>query len=199
MAKREEMITTRVTWGPLGHCFWLAIFIVAGVLYGPPQLKAQDPKPTEYQVKAVYLFNFARFVAWPGRIAAAGREPFNVCVLGQDPFGPSLDATVSGETIDGVHVAVKRISQPPEAMSCRVLFISSSEDGHLKEILTALDKRSVVTVSDIPWFARSGGMIQFLLEGNRVRFEVNVAALDHAGLSLSSEVLKLAINVRKTP
>ena len=191
------MITTRVTWGPLGHCFWLAIFIVAGVLYGPPQLKAQDPKPTEYQVKAVYLFNFARFVAWPGRIAAAGREPFNVCVLGQDPFGPSLDATVSGETIDGVHVAVKRISQPPEAMSCRVLFISSSEEARLKEILAVLDKTSVLTVSDMPQFTQHGGMIQFVTEANRVRFEVNLTSAERTGLTLSSQLLKVAIGVKR--
>jgi hypothetical protein len=109
----------------------------------------------------------------------------------------SLDAALAGETIAGAPVVAKRIPKPQDAVNCRVLFISASEESQLKDILMALDKLNVLTVSDIPEFGRRGGMIQFLLEGSRVRFEVNVAALDRAGLS--SEVLKLAINVRKTP
>jgi YfiR/HmsC-like len=153
-------------------------------------------KPTEYQVKAAYLSNFGRFVEWRARV---GNEPFKVCVLGPDPFGPALDATVSGESIDHAPVEAKRIAGAQEAGSCRILFISSAEDTQLRAILTALDKTSVLTVSDIPQFAKRGGMIQFILIGNRVRFEVNLDAAQRAGLSLSSELLKLATTVRRAP
>ena len=121
------------------------------------------------------------------------------CVLGQDPFGPALDATVAGETIDRAHVVAKRISRPQDAAHCRILFISSSEDGQLKEILAELEGASVLTVSDAPQFARRGGMVQFILDGNKVRFEVNLPAAERVGLNLSSELLKLAVNVRRSP
>lgn len=174
------------------------VVVAACVMVGGAGLQAQDAKPTEYQVKAVYLYNFGRFVAWPMRAATAG-ERFTVCVLGQDPFGAVLDSIVAGETIDRATVAVQRISSRQEAAGCRVLFISSSENNGLKETLHALDRQSVLTVSDMPEFARRGGMIQFLLDGSRVRFEVNLAAAERAGLNLSSEVLRLATSVRRTP
>ena len=92
----------------------------------------------------------------------------------------------------------KRISKPQEADGCRIVFISSSEESHLKEVLAALDKTSVLTVSDIPGFSQRGGMIGFILDGDRVRFDVNLASAKEAGLTLSSELLKVATNVRKT-
>jgi hypothetical protein len=129
---------------------------------------------------------------------AAGGDTFSICVLGEDPFGPALHATIAGETIDGKNVLARRVSGPEQAVNCRILFISSSEDRKLKEILAALDKASVLTVSDMPQFARRGGMVQFILEENRVRFEVNLAPAEHAGLSLSSQLLKLATSVRRS-
>src|SRR5438270_12948489 len=101
-------------------------------------LFGQADKPTEYQVKAVYLYNFARLGSWPNRPGASVSGTFAVCVLGQDPFGPHLDAAVAGETIFNAHVIVQRISKPKEAVTCRVLFISSSQDNDLKEILAGL-------------------------------------------------------------
>ena len=180
----------------LTHTSLLAAVTLAWALIGVTTLRAQDSKPSEYRVKAVYLYNFGRFVGWP---AAAKGDSFDVCVLGQDPFGPALDATVAGETIDRAHVVAKRISRPQDAAHCRILFISSSEDGQLKEILAELDGASVLTVSDAPQFARRGGMVQFILDGNKVRFEVNLPAAERVGLNLSSELLKLAVNVRRNP
>ena len=177
----------------------LCIVALASLLAGLPRLLGQSPKPTEYQVKAVYLFNFGRFVEWPSSVAAARSQSFAVCVLGQDPFGPALDATLAGEIIDRAPVVAKRIPKAEEAAACRVLFISSSENNQLREVLAAIDKASVLTVSDMPQFARRGGMVQFLLDGNRVRFEVNLAATQRVGLNLSSDLLKLAIAVRRAP
>jgi YfiR/HmsC-like len=180
-----------------GHSAGLAALALASLLAWVPSLLAQDPKPTEYQVKAIYLFNFGRFVEWPASITTPRAKSFAVCVLGQDPFGAALDAALSGEMINLAPVVARRIPKPEEAVNCRVLFISSSESSQLGEVLASLDKRSVLTVSDMPQFAKRGGMVQFLLDGNRVRFEVNLDATQRVGLNLSSDLLKLAIAVRR--
>ena len=168
--------------------------LLAGLCW---RAQAQEPKPNEFQVKAAYLYNFGRFVEWPDQNMLDKSEGFEICVLGADPFGPTLDATLARETIAGKSVMAKRISKPQEIDSCRIVFISSSEQGHLKEVLTALDKTSVLTVSDIPRFSERGGMIGFILDGDRVRFDVNLASAQDARLTLSSELLKVATNVRK--
>ena len=118
-------------------------------------------------------------------------------MLGQDPFGRILDEALSGETIDGKHVVAKRITKSSEAVDCRILFISSSEEKRLNDTLMAIDKAGVLTVSDIPEFLQRGGMIQFVLDSNRVRFEINLIAAQNASLTLSSELLKVAKAVRK--
>ena len=166
-------------------------------LLGACNLSAQAPKITEYQVKAAYLANFSKFVEWPAKLPKS--ESFNICVLGHDPFGAALDAAVAGETIGRAHVMAKRISRPQDAVDCRILFISSSEASQWKEIQAALRTLSVLTVSDIPQFARRGGIIQFLLDGNRVRFDINLAATERVGVKLSSELLKLAVTVSRSP
>jgi hypothetical protein len=176
---------------------WLAALAAAGALIVAPSMQGQHAKPTEYEVKATYLYNFSRFVEWPARAARAQGDSFAICVLGQDPFGPALNAILADETVAGKSVIAKAIPAPQDAANCRVLFISSSEGSRLKQILAALGDASVLTVSDLPEFTRRGGMVQFVLEGNRVRFEVNLATAEHAGLTLSSELLKVATNVRR--
>ena len=171
--------------------------IVILALLHLPIVRAQQPKVTEYQMKATYLYNFGRFVQWPPKVAAQDNS-FPICVLGQDPFGPTLDSTLAGESLDGKPVAVRRISRAQEVGDCRILFISSTEENHLKQILAALENALVLTVSDMPDFSRRGGMIQFVLEGSRVRFEINLASAEAAKLSLSAELLKVAVTVRKT-
>lgn len=170
--------------------------MAAGAMIAVLNLWAQQPSPTEYEVKAAYLYNFGKFVEWPAE-AVAVDDSFPICVLGRDPFGASFDATVAGESINGKKVVVRRIAKAQDALACRILFISNSEESQLKEIMAALDKASVLTVSDIPQFARRGGMIQFVVEANRVRFEVNLTMADRAGLILSSELLKVAISIKR--
>ena len=175
--------------------FRLLAIAIASVLVGPSWLHAQRSSPSEYEVKAAYLYDFGKFVTWPAN--AATGDGFPICVLGEDPFGATFDATIAGENINGKKVVVNRIAKPQEAVSCRILFISASEEKQLKDILSTLDKTSVLTVSDISQFTRRGGMIQFVIDANRVRFEVNVATAQRAGLTLSSQLLKVAINVRR--
>ncbi len=152
--------------------------------------------PTDYQVKAAYLSNFGRFVDW-SRPSSTDRQNFTICVLGEDPFGKALDTAVAGESIRRVPLVATRISRVSEAEGCRIVFVSASLAPQLGGILAALRDNGALTVSDIPQFAARGGMIELLLVGKKVRFEINVGATDKAGLTLSSELLKLAVTVRK--
>lgn len=181
---------------PRPFCQFMALAVV-WVLVGASCLHAQQANTREYEVKAAYLYNFGKFVEWPAKVTATS-DIFSICVLGEDPFGAAFDATISGESINGKKVVVKRITKPLDAVSCRILFISSSEESRLKEILATLDDTSVLTVSDISQFTRRGGMIRFVMEANRVRFEVNLTTAEHAGLTLSSQLLKVAISVKRS-
>ena len=162
-------------------------------------LPAQKLKPTENELKAVYLFNFARFTQWPPAVGTQKNGSFFICILGQDPFGASLEAVIVGETIGGNPVAAKRISKSQDALSCQVLYISSSEARQLKDVLSVLGKASVLTVSDMPEFSSRGGMIQFVSDSKKIRFEVNLAKARTADLTLSSELLKVAVTVLTSP
>ena len=160
-------------------------------------LQAQKSGPTENEVKSAYLYNFGKFVEWPTKATSVG-EFFTICVLGDDAFGSTLETTIARESINGKEVMVKRVAKSQDAMSCRILFISSSQQSRLKEILTELENTSVLTVSDMPEFTRRGGMIQFVVEANKVRFEVNLTSAERTGLTLSSQLLKVAIDVKRS-
>ncbi len=188
--RRRRSATTQLAWFMAGLVLW------AGC--APQKAAAQASKPTEYQVKAAYLYNFARFAVWPDKPAFHSSQSFNICVLGEDSLGAALDSVVAGEMIDSKQATAKRISRSQDAAECRVLFVSSSEESRWREILPALEKLSVLTVSDMHQFTRRGGMIEFQLVANRIRFEVNLAATQRAGLELSSELLKLALRVNRT-
>lgn len=175
----------------------LAVVFAACWAFVGASIRAQTPKPTEYEVEAAYLSNFGRFITWP--VAARSADTFNVCVLGQDPFGPLLDAALRGESIGASPMAPRRITTTAEALGCRIVYINSAKDNQLKAILAGLRNSSVLTVSDAPDFTRQGGMIQFILDANRVRFEINLAAAQRAGLTLSSDLLKVAVTIRRAP
>ncbi len=161
-----------------------------------PVLQAQSSTPTDYDVKAAYLFNFGRFVEWPAHTVADGGD-FTFCILGHDPFGPNLDHLLARETIDGKNIAVKRISTAHEAVGCQVLFMAAEQETHVSKVIEELNQEAVLTVSDAPKFSDRGGMIQFVMEGNRVRFEVNLSATQRAGLTLRSDLLKVATSVKR--
>jgi hypothetical protein len=176
--------------GPLYFAVLLTICISLNIRIS----QAQQVRPTESQVKAAYLFNFGKFVRWP--TAANGhRETLEICVLGKNPFGSVLDATVKGETIDGSDVIARTVPSLQDAGTCNILFVSTSEEGRLGAILSGAKHLRALTVSDIPNFAERGGMIELVTEGNRIRFAVNMAPLGEAGLAVSSELLKVAVRV----
>ncbi len=157
-------------------------------------LSAQQPKASESEIEAVYVFKFSQFITWPGN--ARTKPSFDICVLGDAPLGPYLDRTIRGETVDGKMVMDRHIARTQDVQGCSILYISRSEAFRLRQILTDTRAWPVLTVSDIDDFIDKGGMIQFVLQSGRVRFEVNLAPATQAGLSLSSELLKVAVDVK---
>ena len=178
---------------------WLLLFVVAALsctVWPAPQPVTTAQEFSQYDVEAAYLFNFAKFVTWPAT-PLTQNGAFNICVFGDDPFGPSLDRIISGEKIDGKTVVDKKISSPEEAPACSILYISSSEASRLHRVLSVVKDAPILTVSDIPDFTQRGGIIQFVLRDNRVRFEVNLVPVQRDRLTLSSELLKVAVSVKR--
>jgi hypothetical protein len=161
-------------------------------------LAAQSAPTAEYQLKAVFLFNFAQFVEWPQGEFADPATPLVIGVLGQDPFGAYLDATVRGETVNGRPLAVRRYRRVEEITNCQILFVSQPEQGHLGAILDSLKGRSVLTVGDVERFAPHGGMIGFVTDRNRIRLRINLDAARAANLTISSKLLRPARIVSAT-
>jgi hypothetical protein len=151
----------------------------------------------EYQLKAVFLFNFAQFVEWPASAFPGPDAPLVICILGDDPFGPYLDETIRGESVNNRPLSIRRYRTVQEIESCHILFVSRREQGHLQEILDSLKGRSILTVSDFEGFASRGGMIRFVTDRNRIRLRINLEAARAANLTLSSKLLRPAQIVRR--
>jgi hypothetical protein len=148
-------------------------------------------EPLEYAVKAAYIYNFAKFVEWPMEPSTEDGA-FVIGILGQDPFGGALDEIVLGKTIRDKKIAVKRFSRIEDATNSHILFIGNSEKESMAQIIKRLNGMPILTVSDIGRFAEQGGMIELVIDQNRVRFAINVASAEQAGLKPSSQLLKLA-------
>ena len=132
----------------------------------------------EYQVKAVYLFNFAHFVTWPSQ--ESSRAPLVIGILGDDPFGSYLDEAVRGEKVINRPLIIQRFRRSTELRNCNILFISQSERDRVAQLISSLKGRSVLTVSDMDGFADIGGMIQFFTERNKIRVRINLDAVKAA-------------------
>jgi YfiR/HmsC-like len=174
-----------------------ALALLAAVL--PPATAAVAPPPAaplEYKVKAAFLFNFAKFVTWPPETFRDPRDPLALCVFGADPFGGDLDAIVAGERLEARPLEVRRVNRLDDLRSCQIAFFSRAEAGRLPEILASLRGSNVLTVGESKRFAEQGGLIRFVLDGKRVRFEVNLDALERTRLTVSSKLLRVAQVVR---
>jgi len=167
---------------------WLLILLI-----GVPACLQAQAKTEEYHVKAGFIFHFAQLVDWPA--SAAGGPDFVLCTLGDDPFQGQLETTLDGKAIGTRPIHILHVKQPQEARGCQVLFISNSEDQRLPKILGELGTSPVMTVGEANDFIERGGMIRFVLEQDKVRFEINLKAADPAGLKFSSRLLLLAKNV----
>jgi YfiR/HmsC-like len=145
----------------------------------------------EYQLKAVFLFDFAQFVKWPSGCFPNPDAPFCIGILGDDPFGSTLEATIQGETVNNHKLRVVRGRTFEDLKDCQLIFISKSEESHVAEIFSKLDSKPILTVSEINSFAQNGGIIDFYLQGNKVRFEINPDSAQRRGLKISSQLLTL--------
>jgi hypothetical protein len=159
-------------------------------------LTAQTKSATEYQVKAAFLYNFAKFVDWPPSAFSDAKQPFDICVYGRDPFGPALDDALSGKSIGDHRVEIGRAKEVPDLMACHMIFVSASQKETPAELVDRLKPRAVLLVGESDGFAVSGGAIQFTVEDSHVHFLINPDAADRAGLKISSKLLALAKIVR---
>ncbi len=178
----------------------LTILIVAlsvSLSWAPGAL-AQDrdsSDSSEYLIKAGFIFNFAKFVEWPPTTFAQPDSPIVIGILGTDPFGAIIDQIVQDKKIGGRGFVVKRLkwgADPKDLRECKILFVGASERLHIDELVQIVRGLPILTVGETPGFAEHGGVIRFVLEDNRVRFEVNVEAARQAGLTISSRLLTLA-------
>lgn len=165
--------------------FWLCslCFVMA-----EPSARAAN----EYQLKAIFLLHFAQFVEWPAAAFDDAQAPLVIGVLGEDPFGRSLEEVVSGETVNRRAFVVQRYRSVDEIKSCHILFISRSEIERLEQILSVLRARPILTVGDEEAFATRGGMIRFLSENSKTRFRINLTSVKEAHLVISSKLLRMA-------
>jgi hypothetical protein len=177
------------------HVARIVPILVAGVALSYPLAAPANNSGgafSEYQVKAAFLYNFAKFVEWPEEAFSSPDAPLVIAVLGEDPFGTLLDETVRGEAVGGHKLEVRRIDRLEAAKGCHTLFISASEKSELPEILAAVKDSGALTVSDVEGFARRGGIISFRTVDGKVQFEINLETAKRERLKVSSRLLKLA-------
>lgn len=162
-----------------------------------PQAKGAERTFTEYKVKALFLFNFAKYVDWPAEIFPATNSPIIIGIVGKDKFGDELEHAVEGKRVNGHGFTIKHLAANDDLHVCQILFIADSEASQMKNILNKLDALPVLTVGEDKAFEENGGIIDFILKENRVRLEINLAAMNRAKLRISSKLLAVADVVRE--
>ena len=186
-----NLISAKLVSNP-GTARILRVLGIATLLLGTA--RSQSPTASEYQVKAAFLYNFAKFVEWPPSSFSSPSAPLQICVYGRDPFGEELRNITSEKMVNGHKLEVHRAMNLEQARKCHILFVAFS-GAPVKSILESLRGASVLTVGDCQGFAEQGGMINFELVDGRIQFEVNRKAVDEAGLKISSKLLSVAKRV----
>jgi hypothetical protein len=169
--------------------FLIAVLLLGGAS-SPASAVPPQSRVDEYQIKAAFLYNFAKFVQFPASDERPG--PLVIGVLGDDPFGDILDAAVKGKTVQGREIVVRRLRDDDDLRHCHIAFVGASERRRVPEIVAHANDAGVLTVSESPHFLREGGIVRFYVEANRVRFQIDAAAAERAGLKINSLLLSLA-------
>ncbi len=149
----------------------------------------EERKLGEYEVKAVFIYNLAKFIEWPDK-SLDNSSTLTVYILGDDPFGTDL-AAIRDKLIKGRRVVIKQIDSPDDLKNANILFISSSEKERLRDILKSISGLPILTVGDTKSYAQRGVMVNFYLENSKIRFEINLEAANLAGLNISSNLLRM--------
>ena len=152
---------------------------------------AADPVD-EYQLKAAFILNFAKFVVWPPHATQSPADRFSICILGDDPFQGALEQKSSGKTLEGREIDVRQVSDLDSACNCRILFVSASGRKRFRAMAGGLTGNGVLTIGDVPGIAAEGAVIDFKLQAGRIRFEINLEAAEQQQLRISSKLLSLA-------
>jgi hypothetical protein len=184
----------------------ILFYIISVIILLTMQVQAQmgfTIYPSEYQIKAKYLYNFARFVNWPEKSFPDSTTSIVIGIIDDDPFGIDLDKTVEGKQINNRGFKIKRFNNMNGIESCHILFIGSHNIKRRLQILKKLKDHNVLTVGDSPYFVHNGGIINFIFIDKKIRFEINIQAANASGLILSPRLLKLAniidtTNIEKT-
>lgn len=177
-----------------GRCFApLALVVVVIGAAAPAVAQA----PLESEVRAVYLYNFARYITWPAESFPNARTPVRICVMGSDPFGDALDRAVAGETVHGRPLEAVRIGPQGALGGCHMLYAAATEDRRVAAALASARGRPLLTVGEHDRFLDRGGMIRFRRIDNRVRFDINLKAVERNGLRISARLLGVAAEVRR--
>lgn len=171
----------------------LGLAIVSGL----PLATGAAQTVEEYQLKAAFLYNLAKFVEWPPEVYGSPMDPLVICILGENPFGEALEQAVHGKTVEGRRVAVRPVAEARQVKGCQILFVSSSERKRVRPILADIQTSGILTVGDTDGFPAEGGVVDLKLEGGRIRIEVNVEAALRERLRISSRLLSLAQIVKK--
>lgn len=169
--------------------------LLALALAAPMGAALAESGSLEYAVKATYLYKFAPFVDWPPAAFPSSESPVNICVLGNDPFGGVLDRAVAGQRIDGRSIDVVRIAHVGGPTACHVMYVAG-QDGEAAQALAAVRGAPVLTVTDSASDSAAKGIINFVVQDNRVRFEIDDSEAARNGLIISSKLLNLALAVR---
>lgn len=176
--------------------FVVAIFLLAGPwawAFAAPDGDDENPAGMEYQIKAAFLFHFAQFVDWPARKFTEPDSPLIIGIVGADPFGGLLEEAVQDKQILDHTVVVRHIDSMQELRKCHIIFVCRSEADRLAPILAEVRGDNVLTVGETDQFISRGGMINFVMVGDTVRFQINDSAARHAGLKISSKLSSLAL------
>lgn len=157
-----------------------------------PYTIAAEPVFEEYQIKAVYLFNFAHFVTWPQQAFSNEESPIHICIVGNDPFKGLLEKAVKGETVGQRSIRVEYRSNTKKLTDCHILFVSKSETSPMSTLLPQISDKPILTVGDDEQFAEQGGIINFTWDHDVVHLVINIRAMRKAGLEISFKLLQLA-------
>jgi len=169
----------------------LLVFFIFACTQAPPYAQAQEVEFSEYEVKAGFIYNIAKFIEWPKDTFSDAKKPITLCIVGTNPFGSALD-TIANKTVQNRTLVIKHMRKSNDLRTCHMLFVSASEKGNLSQILEMLAGASTCTIGDTGGYAQQGIMINFLIEEEKIRFEINIERARRAKLTISSKLLKLA-------
>jgi hypothetical protein len=181
---------------PTDMAHMLSMFLLLGAAL---QLSAEAPAFDEYQVKAAFLYNFAKFVEWPLGTFANSTDPIGICIVGQNPFGSTLENMVQGKKVGDRAFAVRRLADTQQSSQCQILLIGAAEWKRTGMLLDAVKNTGVLTVGETDDFTGLGGIISFRLDGPRVRIKVDLQTAERARLRISSKLLSLAEIAKRQP